>query len=106
MPRVKQIWSRNKSFVADVFFDQKVTRIGKVDWQGNMGRTTPLWSMNGTFASGWLADDGAHAPREVNDTVALEAGLHPITIRYFQGGGGKSIALACNGAPCTFVTAK
>ncbi len=58
--RVEHIWSRNKQFVADVHLDTKVTRIGKVEWQGNMGRTTWLWSMDGAFVPGWLSNDGEH----------------------------------------------
>ena len=74
VPRGKQIWSRNKRFVADVFLDQKATRIGKVDWQGNIGRTTPLWSMEGTFGSGWLADDGAHLITALESPISLPEG--------------------------------
>ena len=70
-PQVKQIWSRNKRFVADVFFDQKVTRIGKVDWHGNIGRTTPLWSMEGALPSAWLADDGAHLVAGLESPISL-----------------------------------
>jgi len=71
VPRGKQIWSRNKRFVADVFLDQGVTRIGKVDWQGNIGRTTLLWSIEGTFSSGWLADDGAHLVTALESPISL-----------------------------------
>jgi hypothetical protein len=56
--RVKHIWSPNKNFVADVLFDGNVTKIGKVDWQGSVGRTTWLWSMAGTSEQGWLSNDG------------------------------------------------
>ena len=76
VPRGKQIWSRNKRFVADVFLDQGVTRIGKVDWQGNIGRTTPLWSMEGTFSSGWLSDDGAHLVTALESPISLPEGYN------------------------------
>jgi len=57
---VKQVWSRSKEFVADSNFDTKVTRVSRVEWQGNMGRSTPLWSMEGAFPIAWLANDGEH----------------------------------------------
>jgi len=59
-PNVKQVWSRSKEFVADSNFDTKVTRVSRVEWQGNMGRSTPLWSMEGAFPIAWLANDGEH----------------------------------------------
>jgi hypothetical protein len=85
-PRVKQIWSRNKKFVADVYSDQKVIRIGKVDWQGNIGRTTPLWFMEGTFTSGWLADDGAHlvAGLESPSSVPQDYTRDQILLSFFR----------------------
>ncbi len=88
-PRVKQIWSRNKKFVADVDFDRKVARIGKVDWQGNIGRTTPLWSMEGTtFTSGWLTDDGAHlvAGLESPTSVPQDYTRDQILLSFFRRG--------------------
>lgn len=57
---VKQVWSRSKEFVADSNFDTKVTRFSRVEWQGNMGRSTPVWSMEGAFPIAWLANDGEH----------------------------------------------
>lgn len=59
-PNVKQVFSRNRGFVADVNFDAKVTRISSIVWQGNMGRSTPVWSMEGAFPVAWLANDGEH----------------------------------------------
>jgi len=57
-----------------------------------------------------LEDDGEHAPRESDGEVALATGLHAVRILYFQGGGGASLALACEGprgsqAPCPLVRA-
>lgn len=57
---VKQVWSRSKEFVADSNFDTKVTSVSRVEWQGNMGRSTPVWSMEGAFSVAWLANDGEH----------------------------------------------
>lgn len=59
-PKIKQVWSRNKEFVADVNFDVKTTKISRVKWQGNIGRSTLVWSMEGAFSAAWLADDGDH----------------------------------------------
>lgn len=59
-PNVKQVWSRSKEFVADADFDAKSTRVSRVEWQGNMGRSTPLWSMEAAFPAAWLANDGEH----------------------------------------------
>ena len=88
VPRGKQIWSRNKRFVADVFLDQGVTRIGKVDWQGNIGRTTPLWSMEGTFSSGWLSDDGAHLVTALESPISLPEGYNKdhVLLSFFSRG--------------------
>jgi hypothetical protein len=72
---IKQIWSRNKEFVANVFLDRKITRVGKVDWQGNIGRTRWLWSMDGAFQVGWLSNDGEYF-------VAGNEGLNFLPINY------------------------
>ena len=57
-----------------------------------------------------VSDDGAHAAREADGEIALAKGWHPITIRYFQGGGGKSVSLLCEDAaprhPCALATAR
>lgn len=37
-----------------------MTRIGKVVWQGNIGRTSGLWSIDSAFQVGWLSNDGQH----------------------------------------------
>jgi hypothetical protein len=57
---VKEFASRNKEYVAEVFPDLNVTKVGKVAWQGNIGRTTWLWSIKGTFSTAWLSNDGDH----------------------------------------------
>lgn len=72
---IKQIWSRNKEFVADVSLDRKITKVGKVEWQGNIGRTKWLWSMEGTFQVGWLSDDGEYF-------IAGNEGLNFLPINY------------------------
>ncbi len=41
--------------------------------------------------------DGFHSDAEKSGQVALSQGLHPITIRYFDGGGGKSLKLMYEG---------
>jgi len=38
-------------------------------------------------------NDGYHGLEERAGMVALEAGFHPITVRYFQGSGGKALSL-------------
>ncbi len=37
--------------------------------------------------------DGYHGPIAGSGMIALEAGLHPITVRYFQAGGGSELRL-------------
>ena len=37
--------------------------------------------------------DGFHGDESRSGMVALRAGLHPVTVRYFQGGGGKALRL-------------
>ena len=37
--------------------------------------------------------DGIHGMEESVGTVALEAGRHPVTVRYFQGSGGQGLRL-------------
>jgi hexosaminidase len=37
--------------------------------------------------------DGPHGPTEKHGEIALAAGLHRFTVRYFQAGGGKTLAL-------------
>ncbi len=38
-------------------------------------------------------NDGYHGMREKAGMVALEAGFHPISVRYFQSGGGRALEL-------------
>lgn len=38
-------------------------------------------------------NDGFHGPQEKTGMIALRAGLHPVTLRFFQGGGGAALAL-------------
>ena len=52
-----------------------------------------LWIGDGEV----VANDGNHGPREVSGLVALAAGLQPIRIGYFQGGGGGSLSLRWSG---------
>jgi hypothetical protein len=72
--RVKHIWSPNKNFVADILFDDNVTKIGKVDWQGNVGRTTWLWSMVGAPEQGWLSNDRNYLIQETRTSGGRSAG--------------------------------
>ena len=56
-----------------------------------------------------LEDDGAHAARDADGEIALERGPHTVHIRYFQGHGGKELALSCDGptlalGPCALVS--
>jgi hexosaminidase len=39
-------------------------------------------------------NDGAHGMEEKFGMIALRAGLHPLVVRYFQGGGGAGLTLA------------
>jgi hexosaminidase len=41
-----------------------------------------------------VGNDGYHAAAEKAGVVALEAGYHPITVRYFQASGAKTLTLA------------
>jgi hexosaminidase len=50
-----------------------------------------------------LADDGEHAARDADGEMALAHGLHRIRVGYFQGTGGKSLALSCDDAPCVLL---
>jgi len=54
------VWSPNKEAVADVMIDTKCIRIGRVVWNGNIGRTNWLWSIEGSYQEGWLSDDGEY----------------------------------------------
>jgi hexosaminidase len=38
--------------------------------------------------------DGPHGTESRSGAIALAAGFHPLTLRFFQGGGGKSLSLA------------
>jgi hypothetical protein len=38
-----------------------------------------------------VTNDGCHAPQEVEGQVALKAGKHPLTLVYFQNGGGATL---------------
>ena len=42
--------------------------------------------------------DGRHATSERSGMIALEAGHHPITVRFFQASGGKTLSLAVSTA--------
>ncbi|MBL0745871.1 family 20 glycosylhydrolase [Chryseolinea lacunae] len=42
-------------------------------------------------------DDGYHSAREVSGQIALAKGVHPITLKYFEGGGGGSLRLLYKG---------
>lgn len=78
-----------------------------VDWTGFI-----VINRTGTYQFATLSDDGSeieidgrivvenggqHGPQESHGAATLEAGMHPITIRYEQDGGG--FALAVNYAP-------
>lgn len=86
--KIKQIWSRNKEFVADVSLDRKITRVGKVDWQGNIGRTRWLWSMDGAFQVGWLSNDGEYfiAGYEGLNLLPLNYNKDQVMISFFKRG--------------------
>jgi len=51
--------------------------------------------------------DGPRSPGDTAGSVALAAGLHPVSLRYFQGGGGRALRLtySFNGQPATDVPA-
>jgi hypothetical protein len=56
-----------------------------------------------------LEDDGEHAARDADGEIALARGPHTIRVAYFQGGGGKELALKCEGpglplGPCALVS--
>jgi len=40
-----------------------------------------------------VSNDGAHGEETRTGMIALRAGLHPVTVRYFQGGGGAALSL-------------
>lgn len=44
-----------------------------------------------------LIDDGDHAPRDADGEIALARGPHTVRITYYQGGGGKTLELQCEG---------
>jgi len=44
-----------------------------------------------------IDDDGIHGAREVSEYVALAAGLHPITVEYFELAGDESLHVAYSG---------
>lgn len=39
-------------------------------------------------------NDGVHAEKEVSGTATLTVGMHPISVLYFQGGGGKGLSVS------------
>jgi len=51
--------------------------------------------------------DGPRSPGDTAGSVALAAGLHPVSLRYFQGGGGRALRLtySFNGQPAVDVPA-
>lgn len=42
-------------------------------------------------------NDGQHAPQEESGTIVLKAGLHPITVGFFQASGGKVLDVSIEG---------
>jgi alpha-L-arabinofuranosidase len=42
-------------------------------------------------------NDGQHAPQEESGTIVLKAGFHPITVGFFQAGGGKVLDVSMEG---------
>lgn len=44
-----------------------------------------------------VSNDGCHAPQEVSGEIALKAGRHPITLEYFQNGGGATLEFTWEG---------
>jgi hexosaminidase len=46
-------------------------------------------------------NDGEHGDREISGQVALDKGWHPINLRYFDGGGGKSLTIQYEGPGIT-----
>jgi alpha-N-arabinofuranosidase len=42
-------------------------------------------------------NDGQHAPQEQSGTIVLKAGFHPITVGFFQAGGGKVLDVSIEG---------
>ena len=44
-----------------------------------------------------IDNDGAHGPRAIAGQVALRAGLHPIRVGFFEGGGGHTLGLRWEG---------
>jgi hypothetical protein len=45
-----------------------------------------------------IDNDGPHATSERSGMIALEAGYHPITVLFFQAGGGKALVLEMRAA--------
>jgi hypothetical protein len=65
-----------------------------------------VWTFTLTSDDGsrlWIGDtlvvdnDGQHAPQDVTGPIRLAAGLHPIRIRYFENGGGKTFQVRWSG---------
>ncbi len=46
-------------------------------------------------------NDGIHAPLESSGTIGLKAGMHPISVGYFQFAGGKSLMVSYSGPGIT-----
>jgi len=42
----------------------------------------------------FIDNDGEHGAKEMSNTIHLEKGRHPITVEYFQGGGGKFLSVS------------
>jgi hexosaminidase len=56
-----------------------------------------------------VTDDGEHPARDADGEIALERGPHTLRVGYFQGAGGKHLALRCEGpglplGPCVVVS--
>jgi hexosaminidase len=45
-----------------------------------------------------INNDGAHSEKEVAGEIALQKGMHPFVIRYFDGGGGNSLKFVIGGS--------
>jgi hypothetical protein len=85
---VKEIWSSNKNFFASVDHDRKVTTVYKVEWRENIGRSEKSWSLDGTFETAWLSNDGRHliAGNHANNLLPLNFDKEEVMLRFFRTG--------------------
>ncbi len=44
-----------------------------------------------------VSNDGVHADQEKSGTIGLKAGLHAVSVLYFQGGGGQALSVSYGG---------